>query len=95
MSKIELIELRTTTISIFEITKPLITTTTAPLKTSNFLISTTLFSASTDSMAQNETVIKFMSENKKKNDDAYDILKTEYDGKDFKLFNQNSGSILS
>lgn len=95
MSKIELIELRTTTISIFETTKPLITTTTAPLKTSNFLISTTLFSASTDSMAQNETVIKFMSENKKKNDDAYDILKTEYDGNYFKLFNQNSGSMLS
>ena len=86
MSKIELIELRTTTISIFETIKPFITTT-APLKTSNFLISTTLFSASTDSMAQNETVIKFMSENKKKNDDVYDILKAEYDGNDFKLFN--------
>ena len=92
MSKIELIELRATTISTFETTKPLLITT-APLKTSNFLISTTLFSASTDSMTQNETVIKFMSENKKKNDDAYDIVKTEYDGSYFKLFNQNSDSI--
>jgi hypothetical protein len=81
MSKIELIELRTTPISTAETTKPLILTTTAAVKTTNLMISTTLLLASTDVMQQNETVIKYMSEHKKKNDDVYDILKTQYDGK--------------